>query len=103
MPRACPVVRHAGFYNGPYYFRDATGLPRGPSRWFLQRPLLLPGCRGLAPWSVTLVSTTAPITSGMPRACPVVRHAGFYARFLTCPLLPPLASRPPVTNVLLPL
>ena len=38
MPRACPVVIHAGSYKAsrPLKHADATGLPRGPSRWPLQ-------------------------------------------------------------------
>ncbi len=41
MPRACPVVRHVGLYTAPPP-PDATGLPRGYSRWFLLRPARLP-------------------------------------------------------------
>src|SRR5438128_2724763 len=59
MPRACPVVVHAGRYRaGASFLFDATGLSRGGSRWPLPS-------RGL-------------FFCSMPRACPVVVHAGRY-------------------------
>src|SRR6185312_1864140 len=59
---------------------DATGLPRGNHDELLQDIVRLRKrrCHGLAPWSFTLVATRncAPEEATMPRACPVVFHAG---------------------------
>src|SRR5207237_2235824 len=99
MPRARPVVVHVGIYSqhprsrchgvAPWWFTlvstasihavDATGSPRGGSRWHLQpastqsmpraRPVVVhvgiysqhprSRCHGLAPWWFTLVSTAS--------------------------------------------
>src|SRR6516162_7852098 len=93
MPRPCPVVPHVGSYaNRSRPPLDATGLPRGPSRWQLRQPLSSAvGCHGLAPWSLTLAATpTALVCRWMPRACPVVPHVGSYAN-RSRPLLMPRA------------
>jgi len=54
MPRACPVECHAGRYTElQVTILDATGLPRGVSRWPLYRTTSHhPECHGLAPWRV---------------------------------------------------
>jgi hypothetical protein len=89
MPRARPVVPHVGGYaNRSRPPLDATGSPRGASRWQLpQPPPPAVGCHGLAPWCLTLAATpTALVRRWMPRARPVVPHAGSYTN----------RSRPPL-------
>src|SRR6266700_1441678 len=63
MPRACPVVVHAGCYSGLPLRGDATGLSRGPSRWLLQRASSSRGCHGLVPWSFTLAATAVCVSA----------------------------------------
>src|SRR5437870_4609837 len=81
MPRACPAVVHAGRYRaGASFLFDATGLSRGGSRWPLpSRGLFFVRCHGLVSWWFTLAATEpGPVFCSMPRACPVVVHAGRY-------------------------
>ncbi|HEX7334094.1 MAG TPA: amidohydrolase family protein [Pyrinomonadaceae bacterium] len=56
--------------------QDATGLPRGVSRWPLTEPKSQGSrCHGLAPWSLTLAAKqNLKATLQMPRACPVESH-----------------------------
>jgi len=73
MPRACPVESHArGYKESCAPLPDATGLPRGVSRLWLERKLrTAPRCHGLAPWSLTLAAIENPHNSPeMPRLAP---------------------------------
>ena len=56
MPRACLVEVHVGCYiRNVTSVVDATGLPRGGSRWQLHKECrVCCGCHGLAPWRFTL-------------------------------------------------
>src|SRR5215467_7214927 len=81
MPRACPVEFHGFRYtpNGKT-LPDATGLPRGVSRFPLHTKRKNSSrCHGLAPWSFTVSAThqTEKLFQ-MPRACPVEFHGFRY-------------------------
>src|SRR5438552_965210 len=79
MPRACPVVVHAGRYRPGRPTVGATGLSRGGSRWPLSARPSDGGCHGLVPWWFTLAAIGPAVRRWMPRACPVVVHAGRYS------------------------